>query len=357
MKVFLLALLFLTAGCTKLTTPRLSPFRDAPESVRDRVRFDFSNSEHPVEHYSMRRHVPPTDWIDLGAVFDDDGGVYVEGIFSYDDSGAFERIQRMRIDTGSNGFLGISLANNLSSKVWISDEYGTRTSHAFRGMYRSWLGVGTWLSISGVSYAPVPLSITDTTEQSLVETPLLGQDWFELAEAAWINPRDRLLAVSFDRHAVDTFLTGKEWISLPWRATNPGGHRFIPVEIDGVAFEAIIDTGMDRELFLDTPHPPSFVSKPWRRAQVGTPAGMVGPVWGATSNKPLQLNAYEISDLTVMWLGRRSTTLPQTPNDRPLALLGLDFLRRYPVVLDPKNNSAHFFIGDRASLSMPCTTP
>lgn len=299
----------------------------------------------------MRRQIPASDWVDLGAVFSNEG-IYLEGYFSYDDSGDFERIEHIRVDTGSNGFLGIALTHNLSGRVWVSEGYGERNSHALRGKNRSWRGVGTGLSIGGVFYGPVPVSISEVTEKSLVHTPLLGQDWFELAEAVWIDPRGELLSVSFNRHVVDSFLASNPegWISVPWRVAKPDGHRFVPVEIAGVSFEAVIDTGMDGELFVDIPHPPSFVNKPWGRTRVMTPAGMVGPVWGAISNKPLQLNGFEVPDLMVMWFGRLSTTLPQTPDDQPFAILGMDFLCRFPVLFDPKNDLAYFFVGDRARL-------
>lgn len=312
----------------------------------------------------MRRQIPATDWVDLGAVFGDEG-IHVKGYFSYDDSGGSERIEHIRVDTGSNGFLGIALAHDLSGRVWVSEGYGERNSRALRGKNRSWRGVGTGLSIGGVFYGPVPVSISEVTEKSLVHTPLLGQDWFELANGVWIDPRGELLAVSFNSNAVDSFHAGNPegWVSVPWRVAKPGGHRFVPVEIAGVTFEAVIDTGMDRELFVDIPHPPRFVNKPWGRARVMTPAGTVGPVWGAISNKPLQLNGFEVADLMVMWFGSRSTTLPETPDNRPFAILGLDFLRRFPVLLDPTNDRAYFFVGDRTQLdsmlsfSTPTTVP
>ncbi len=354
MKIFLGCLILFISGCIQSPDPPVSYFEDAPASIRKAVRFDFSNPDHPIEHYALRRRVPPTDWIDLGGIFQTDG-VFVQGSFAYDDSGAFETIQRLRVDTGSNSVLSIALTHDLSRRMWVSKEYGERSSSVLRGKNRAWRGVGTALSIEGVLLSPVPVEISEVVEETLLDTPLLGQEWFGLTEATWIDAQAGLLAVSFRRQAVDSFLADNPegWISLPWRAVRPDGHRFITVEVAGSFYEAVIDTGMDRELFLDVSHPPSFVRRPWQRSQVVTPIGAVGPVYLAISNEPLRLADFEVAEPVAMWFGTRSTTHPKTPEDRPFGILGLDFLRRYPTLLDPKRHRAHFFVGDRASLRPP----
>ncbi len=302
----------------------------------------------------MRRFLPATGWIDLQAVYLD-SGVSVRGHLAFDDEGAFETIDPIRVDTGSNGTLSLPLAHPAAGRLWISAEYGERSSTALRGRRRSWRGVATAFGVAGVEHQPMPVDV----EESALDSPLLGQGWFELAAAAWIDPAGGLLAVSFEPDAAAAFIDDHPdaWVTLPWRAVKEDGHRFVPMRIAGTDFETIIDTGMDGSVFLDVPHPPPFVRKPWGRSVAFTPAGPVGPLWGATSAEPLLLGGLEVSEPFVTWLGTRSATLPRTPEGRPFAILGLEFLARHPVLLEPGRDLAHFFIGDRADLRSPVGQP
>ncbi len=330
----------------------LSPLRHAPTSIRETVEIDGSDPDHPVEHYRLRLSTPDGVWVNLNADFDSQG-VHVKGTIGHDDSGTTLPIERICVDTGSNGFLSMSTEDNLASRLWVSEEYGERESRSLRAEHRSWRAVATSLSIAGVVYRPAPVDLSDRTARSFVHTPLLGQEWFTSAAATWIDPPGGLLAVSFDDQAVDKALsegTRTRWVSAPWRAFKPNGHRFMPIEIGGQHYEAIIDTGMGRELLLDVSRPPGFVPKPWKRFLVTALSGSVGPVRAGVSDEPISLGGVQFPNPFVMWLDAPRNTLPRLADGQPVALLGLDFLRRAPVLLDPRNDRAYFYIGDREDL-------
>ncbi len=330
----------------------LSPLHHAPASIRETVEIDGSDPDHAVEHYRLRLSTPDGVWMDLDADFDSHG-VHVKGAIGYDDSGTSVPIERICVDTGSNGFFSMSTEHDLASHLWASQEYGERKSMSLRAEHRSWRAVATSLSVGGVVYRPAPVDLSDRTAQSLVHTPLLGQEWFASAAATWIDPAGGLLAVSFDDQAVDKALsegTRTRWVSVPWRAFKPNGHRFMPIEIGGDRYEAIIDTGMGRELFIEVSRPPGFVPKPWKRFRVIAKAGPVGPMRAGVSDEPVHLGGIQFPNPFVMWLDVRRNTLPRLDGGQPVALLGLDFLRRAPVLLDPRNDRAHFYLGDRDDL-------
>ncbi len=352
-----------STGCAQRAGPHLSSLQDAPTSIRESVQFDMSDSANPAEHYRMRRSVPIGTWIDLDADFSGDLA-YVRGLLTYDDSGAAEEIAQICVDTGSNGFLSIALTHSVASRVWVSEEYGEREGKSLGGRHRAWRGVAVALSIGGVTYRPAPLEVADVSEASLVSTPLLGQEWFDITAATWIDPTGDVLAVSFDPSVIGELLGRSlpgHWVSVPWRAFKPSGHRYISIEIGGRSHEAIIDTGADGEVFLEMSERPEFVGKPWRRTRIITPAGDIGSAWTGVSDAPLKIGTLELDQPSVVWLVSGRHRIPSPREGQSVALLGLDFLRRVPVLLDPPNDLAHFFVGDRAELpallDLPSSTP
>ena len=340
----------LLASCAPLRSPpALSTIDQAPESIREAISLIEQESGPPSIHYNLQI-THPDGWIDLQPIYEDDM-LFIKGSFAYGDDDPFTIIERIRVDTGADGFFSIPLGHERADGVWLSAELGQRASTTLTGTMRSWIGFGSGLGIEMVNVFPIPLTVSEVSDPHLAQSPVLGQTWFERANAVWIDPEGEALAVSFEPDAISRLVEPhpEYWVTLPWRAAKPNGHRFVPITIAGQPYEAVVDTGAQGLLFLDTPHPPRFVGKPWGRGPLHTGARR-GTVFEATSSEALHLGTLAIENIKVLWSPRSMAAPPQTPQGHPLAILGIPLLRQHPVLLDPTNDRAYFFIGDRADL-------
>lgn len=350
------------ASCAPLQSPPLSTIDQAPQSIREAVTLTEQESGPHTVHYNFQL-MHPEGWIDLKPVYDEDM-LFVPGSFAYGDDDPFTRIERIRVDTGANGFFSIPLGHDRAEGVWLSEELGEGTSATLTGTKRTWTGVGSGLGIETVNTFPIPLTVIEVADSQLAQTPVLGQAWFELTNAVWIDPEGETLAVSFEPDAASQLVEPHPecWVTLTWRAAKPNGHRFVPVSIADETFEAIIDTGAQGFLFIDTAHPPKFVGKPWGRGDLITGARR-GTMFVATSLEPLQLGTLTIEHFMIAWSPRPMADPLETPQGHPYAILGIPFMQQYPVLLDPENDLAHFFVGERTQLnsmlefSSPATAP
>jgi len=304
----------------------------------------------PAIDYHFDIHRPNDEWVDLKPTYEGNK-LFVSGSFAHGDDDPFTRV-RIRVDTGANGYLSFPLGQELADGIWLSAEFGEQQTSTFTTPARSWTGVGSGLGIEGINLFPIPVSVMQVSDPVLAQTPAIGQAWFDITMGIWIDPNSKALSVSFDPDAVSRLIKAHpdSWIELPWRTAKLNGHRFVPVSIAGQSFEAVIDTGSTLSLLLDTQHPPSFVRKPWTRELFSTNGGM-GKIINAMSTTPLHLGPIAVDDLQVSWTPRPSAFVVLTPNKHPFAILGIPFLRRYPVLLDPANDRAYFYIGDRINLS------
>lgn len=214
-----------------------------------------------------------------------------------------------------------------------------------------WIGAVSGFSIADVLLSPMPLTVTgDSAGWPSRESPLLGQLWFDAAEATWIDLAAETIAVSFEEYAAREAVGDNPslWIELPWRKAGQDSHRFITIRVGEQSYDAVIDTGSVGELFLETSHPPSFVKKPWVRGRL-VGAG-IGSLFRAMSTVPVFLDGFEVRDVEITWRSRPSELFADSDSGRPFALLGVPFLRKFPVLLDHGNDRAYFFIGDRVDL-------
>lgn len=348
----------IAAGCANTPSPRLSSFEDAPAIVRERAEIDYSDPRKPVERYRVVLSHPDGPWLDLGARFVENE-IFVPASVAVDDSLQADPIGLVKIDTGANLILDMSIEHPLADRLWKSAGYGQRRGSSIRGHHSVWRGVATSIDVAGVTLRPAPISLSEPDRTDPDKVPLLGQEWVGVLQGAWIDPATSTFAVSFDRIAVDAFVHEHEgrWVVLPWLPAKPRGLRFVPVRIAGRDFAAVIDTGAEGELFLDGVHPPQFVREPWSEASMIGSQGPAGRFFESTSKLPLILDTFEVPNPVVAWFGVPSTTLPLTPEGRSFAILGMDFLRRYPALLDPVNDRACFFIGSRSDLHPPLPVP
>lgn len=354
LRIFILAILLPLGSCTTTQEapppPLLSFIADAPENIREAVTLTIQDDGSPTLDYHLDLHRPKDEWVDLKPTYEGNE-LFVSGSFAHGDDDPFTRV-RIRVDTGANGYLSFPLGHELANGIWLSAELGEQQASTFTNPKRSWTGVGSGLGIEGIILFPIPLSVNQVSDPVLAQSPLLGQAWFDLTKGIWIDPSDKSLSVSFETDAVSRLIKAypDSWIELPWRTAKENGHRFVPISIGGQSFEAVIDTGNTLSLLLDTHPPPSFVRKPWARELVSTGGGM-GKIIIAMNTTPLYIGSLGVDDLQISWTPRPFPFTYLTPTQHPLAILGVPFLRRYPVLLDPASDLAYFFIGDQTDLS------
>lgn len=349
-QIYILAILLpLTSCTTRQKTPSLSLIADAPESIREAVMLTIQKDGSPAIDYHLDLHRPNDKWVDLEPTYEGNE-LFVSGSFAHGDDDPFTRV-RIKVDTGANGYLSFPLEHELANGIWLSAEFGETGSATFIGIKRSWVGAGSGLGIKGILVFPIPVVVSEVSDTNLAKYPMLGQAWFDLTKGIWIDPSAKALSVSFDSDSISRLIKAHpdSWVELPWRTAKPDGHRFVPISIAGESFEAIVDTGSSFGLILDTRHPPGFVHKPWTRELFSTGAGM-GKILSAANTTPLYLGSFAIDDLQISWTPRPLALTALTPNKHPFAILGIPFLRRYPVLLDPANDLAYFFIGDQIDL-------
>ncbi len=300
--------------------------------------------------FSLYTPVDGSAWIDFG-VRVINNRVLVDGHIAYNDDVEFSQIQAILVDTGFNGYLSFPVDHWVADRAWISAEFGKGSSAALGGRKAKWDGAVSGFSIGGVVISPIPLTIMgDKTGWPARGSPLLGQLWFDVAEATWVDLAAETIAVSFEAHAVRDAIGDSPslWVELPWRKAGSDSHRFVTIQVGEQSYDAVIDTGSVGELFLETSHPPSFVKKPWVRGRLV--GARIGSLFRAMSTVPVFLGDTEIRDVEITWRSRPSELFADSSSGRPFALLGVPFLRKFPVLLDHRNDRAYFFIGDRVDL-------
>lgn len=345
---FFLLLLGLPS-CAGIRAPALSPVAHAPDSVRDGLTLDLT-SDQPSARFRLTVYVPPEDWIRLGVVIENNR-VFSEGRFAHNDDDPFERVGRLLVDTGFNGHLHVPLGHPVAGRAWVSAELGRRRSTTLTGRHAAWTGAGSGLEISGIVVSPIPMTVATVTGGRALPAPLLGQSWFDLAEATWIDLDAGTIAVSFEQGAARAMIRNNPdaWIGLAWKKTAPDGHRFVPIRVGDQTYDAVIDTGSVAEVLLDAPHPPPFVDRPWVRANL---RGGLGSIFHAKSAVPVRIGDLAVHDVRIAWTARPSGLFADAVAGRPFAVLGVPFLRRFPVLLDHRNDRAYFFAGDPSSRPM-----
>ena len=289
-------------------------------------------------------------WVDLG-VRVTENRAFVGGYLARADGDQLLFIDSIRVDTGFNGFLLAPLGHRMVEKAWVSAEIGGESLAAVSGRRPMWTGAVPGLAIAGVLTSPTPLTVTsETTGWASQNVPLLGQLWFDIAEATWIDLGADTIAVSFQPHAVDEVVRSDPtlWVKLPWRKNASDGHRTVPISVGEQDYNAIIDTGSVVELFIETNHPPQNIQRPWQRGRLA--GATTGSIFRARSTVPLVFGEYTVHEIDVSWSSRRSEFFADLRTNRPTAILGVPFLRKYPVLLDHRNDHAYIFIGERGAV-------
>lgn len=338
-------------SCVNASRPALSTIQHAPESVRESIVIDISGSS-PRIIISISLFTP-TDklaWIDQGIEIEQDR-VFLDGKIALNDDDKLTSLGRVLVDTGFNGYLGLPVNHWVVECAWISAELGKRSVEALGGRRAMWAGALAGFVANGVLVSPVPLTVMgDPWGWEGRTAPSIGQLWFDLAEATWIDLSVETIAVSFQSNIVRDTVSKKPelWVGVPWEKTVPDGHRFISLYIGGQIYYAIIDTGSVGDLFLETSHPPFFVDKPWVRSRLA--GAQLGSLFRATSKLPVSIGGIEVEEVEITWRSRPSRLFADSHPGQSFALLGVPFLRRFPVLLDHRNNRAYFYIGDRADL-------
>jgi hypothetical protein len=352
MRLLLVLPIGLLSSCAGEHGPNMSVIAQAPDSVQDSIDIQH-NCDPPRVTAAVSVFLPPPKehgWVDLAVVIRDDH-VFTNGYIAYSDDSVFVPLEDIRVDTGFDGFLLFPLRHWAVENVWVSAEVGRSSLAAVGGRKPMWAGAVPGFALANIVMSPTPLTvISDPSGWPSRNSPLLGQMWFDVAEATWIDVAADTIAVSFETKSAANLVQKDPtlWVKLPWRKATPGGHRSLPISVGDQEYRAIIDTGSVAELFLETVHPPPMVERPWVRGRLaGAPTGSI---FRAPSNVPLMLGEHEVHDIEISWTSRRSEFFADLGSDQPSALLGVPFLRRFPLLLDHRNDIAYFFIGDRGAL-------
>lgn len=347
-------------SCALVPIPNPTIISNAPESVRNSIKIDHTRSP-PLIDVSYTVHLSPDSgqWIKLPVLMDGNQ-LFVSGYFAPNDDDGFVSLSRILIDTGYNGVLSFPSANSEITRAWVSEEIGKQSHTNLGGLSWHWTGAGSALALGGVEISPIPFKVGSGAQALRVDWPLLGQLWFDLMDASWVDPESGTVAVSFDSRAIRDAITvnPNDWIELPWQKALPDSHRFIPIRLDHERYEAIIDTGSDAYLILLTHETPPLVNRPWGQGTFG--GTQHTKYYRAKSAAPMYLGDIEINDIELGWLKYPGNLTNEITTEHPVAVLGVPFLRKFPALLDHKQNKAWFYVGDRDNLEsykMPIHDP
>lgn len=336
------------ASCVHVVPPNLSTIAHAPECVRGRVDIQSVETQRVHLDYRLSLHTPGEGWTSIPLSVREDR-LYTNGIFAHNEQNQMHELDLL-IDTGSDAFLGIPLGHPAAAHVWLSSEHGGTSARTLIGSRPAWHGAGCGLIVGDVVIAPAPVTVAGVRRGSAV--PWLGHGWFNLLRAVWLDAAGETLAVSHSEGAARAIVddTPDLWLEVPWRSVREDGPRFARLRLGDQEFDAVIDTGSDMELFVHAA-PSVGVARPDRfllRAWGGRTVGLTSPC-----DAPVMLGSHRLEIERLAWPERPSAGVRTGHADAPLALLGVPFLRRYPILMDHENNRLYLFVGDRSHLRSP----
>ncbi len=343
MRAIILVLGILGAGCSPAWRPVLSSMEEAPAYIRERVELGRDDQGIIFQHYEFVLRRSPGVWLRV-PIRAAGGLMVVDALIDPDDDEPLVK-ESLIIDTGYNGFLAVSSRRHFAGRFWLSSEVGEVEITTAGDAARGYLGVANALMLENLLVHPVPVTVGVKDGQVHRQGSLLGVSVLEIAKAVLVDPASSRLLVSFNENASAEVVSKRPdlWVAAGW-AKGSNGRRTIRMQIVDNPYDVLLDTGADDWLLLPREGRPSIASGPTRRTHLLASHG-TRPIEYATLTMPMMIGNAAFRAPTVSWADLPQLASFASDPSIDFAILGLQFLREYPAILDFEQDRVLFFIG------------